>query len=87
MQQRVGGSPLRATLITGIIWSVWHYPAVFTDYSDYSSPFLGIATWTLLLIAQAIILAWLFCAREASGCPVSRMQATTWSSARSPLPS
>jgi membrane protease YdiL (CAAX protease family) len=60
LQQRVGGSPLRATLVTGIIWAVWHYPAVFTDYSDYSSPILGIATWTVLLIAQAIILAWLF---------------------------
>jgi membrane protease YdiL (CAAX protease family) len=60
LQQRVGSRPFRATLITGIIWAVWHYPAVFTDYSDYSNPFLGIATWTLLLIAQAVILAWLF---------------------------
>jgi membrane protease YdiL (CAAX protease family) len=60
LQLRVGRSPIQAAVITGIIWSVWHYPLVFTDYTDYSNPFLGIVTWTLLIIAQAIILAWLF---------------------------
>jgi CAAX protease family protein len=60
LQLRVSGSPLQAAAITGIIWSVWHYPLVFTDYTEYPNPLLGIVTWTLLIIAQAIILAWLF---------------------------
>jgi membrane protease YdiL (CAAX protease family) len=60
LQLRVSRSPLRATVITGIIWSVWHYPLVFTNYVGYSNPFLKIVTWTPLLITQAIILAWLF---------------------------
>jgi uncharacterized protein len=60
LQQRVSRRPVQAALITGIIWSVWHYPLAFTDYVDYSSRLLGIITWTLTIILQAIILAWLF---------------------------
>lgn len=60
LQQRVSRRPVRAAVITGIIWSVWHYPLVFTDYAEYASPLLGIVTWTLTIIPQAIILAWLF---------------------------
>lgn len=60
LQLRVSRNPLRAAFITGIIWAGWHYPLVFTDYTDYSNPFLGIVMWTPLLVAQAIILAWLY---------------------------
>jgi membrane protease YdiL (CAAX protease family) len=60
LQQRVSRRPAQAAVITGAIWSAWHYPLVFTDYAGYSSPLLGIVTWTLTIIAQAIILAWLF---------------------------
>jgi CAAX protease family protein len=60
LQQRVSRRPVPAAVITGIIWSVWHYPLVFTDYAEYSNPLLGIVTWTLTIIPQAIILAWLF---------------------------
>jgi membrane protease YdiL (CAAX protease family) len=60
LQLRLSRNPLRAAFITGIIWAGWHYPLVFTDYTDYSNPFLGIVMWTPLLVAQAIILAWLF---------------------------
>ncbi|MEO3927643.1 type II CAAX endopeptidase family protein [Micromonosporaceae bacterium B7E4] len=60
LQQRVGRSPARAALITGLVWAAWHYPLVFTDYAGYASPLLGIVTWTLLIVAQAVILAWLF---------------------------
>lgn len=60
LQQRVSRWPVRAALITGIIWSVWHYPLVFTDYADHSSPLVGMVTWTITVIPQAIILAWLF---------------------------
>lgn len=60
LQQRIGRSPLRAAVITGLIWSAWHYPLLLTDYTDYPNPLLGTLTWTLLIVAQAIILAWLF---------------------------
>jgi membrane protease YdiL (CAAX protease family) len=60
LQRRVGGGPLRAALVTGVIWSVWHYPLVLTDYSSYGNPLAGIGTWTLLMVAQSVILAWLF---------------------------
>jgi uncharacterized protein len=60
LQLRVSRSPVQATVITGIIWSVWHYPLVFTNYVEYPNPLLKIVTWTPLLITQAIILAWLF---------------------------
>jgi membrane protease YdiL (CAAX protease family) len=60
LQQRVSRRPVHAAVITGIIWSAWHYPLVFTDYAEYARPLLGIVTWTLTIIPQAIILAWLF---------------------------
>ncbi|MBF9133276.1 CPBP family intramembrane metalloprotease [Plantactinospora sp. S1510] len=60
LQQRVGRSPARAALITGLVWAAWHYPLVLTDYASYASPLLGIVTWTSLIVAQAVILAWLF---------------------------
>lgn len=60
LQQRVSRRPVQGALITGIIWSAWHYPLAFTDYVDYSNRLLGILTWTLTIIPQAIILAWLF---------------------------
>ena len=60
LQQRVSRRPLRAVLITGVIWGIWHYPLVFTDYVDYANPLLGITTWTLHAVLLAIVLAWLF---------------------------
>jgi membrane protease YdiL (CAAX protease family) len=60
LQPRAGRRPVPAALVTGVIWGVWHYPLVFTDYTGYSNPFLGIATWTLQTVLLSIILAWLF---------------------------
>ncbi|WP_211588817.1 CPBP family intramembrane glutamic endopeptidase [Allorhizocola rhizosphaerae] len=60
LQQRVSRHPVRAALITGIIWAAWHYPLAFTDYVHYDNLLLGLLTWTLTIVLQAIILAWLF---------------------------
>jgi len=60
LQQRVGRSPAGAALITGFIWAAWHYPLVFTDYSGDADHLLTLVTWTALIMAQAIVLAWLF---------------------------
>lgn len=60
LQQRVGRSPLTAALITGLIWAAWHAPLVFTDYARSDAPGLTLATWAAQIVAQAVILAWLF---------------------------
>ncbi|MEV0719220.1 type II CAAX endopeptidase family protein [Asanoa sp. NPDC050611] len=60
LQQRTGRNPARAALVTGLVWAAWHYPLVLTDYADYANPVLGLVSWTLLIVAQAVILAWLF---------------------------
>jgi membrane protease YdiL (CAAX protease family) len=60
LQQRLGRRPLRAVIITGVIWGVWHYPLAFTEYVDYANPVLGLTTWTIHAVLLAIILAWLF---------------------------
>lgn len=60
LQQRVSRRPVHAAFVTGLIWAVWHYPLAFTDYAEYSHVLLGLGTWTLSLVAQAVILAWLF---------------------------
>jgi len=59
LQQRTGRGPVVAALITGIVWAVWHFPLVFTDYTGDVDHALTLVTWTPLLMAQAIILAWL----------------------------
>lgn len=60
LQQRISKQPVRAAFATGFIWAAWHFPLVFTDYSDYSNPIVGMGTWIVLVVPQAIILAWLF---------------------------
>jgi|HigsolmetaAR206D_1030411.scaffolds.fasta_scaffold02543_3 membrane protease YdiL (CAAX protease family) len=62
LQRRVSPHPVKAALVTGTIWAVWHYPLVLTDYLGGPNPLLELGTWTLLTVAQAVILAWLFLA-------------------------
>ena len=53
MAKEVRGPVEHAAVITGIIWSVWHYPLVFTDYADYAALVavmhkLAVAVWHIL---------------------------------------
>ncbi|GAA1671682.1 hypothetical protein GCM10009830_17130 [Glycomyces endophyticus] len=60
LQQRVGRGPLSAALVTGLVWAAWHYPLVFTDYTGGEDAALTAATWTVQIVLQAVVLAWLF---------------------------
>ncbi|HWU42591.1 MAG TPA: CPBP family intramembrane glutamic endopeptidase [Bdellovibrio sp.] len=52
-------------LITGIIWSIWHWPLIlFSNYATSSIPLLSLFLFSCVIISFAIIIGWL---REASG--------------------
>jgi CAAX protease family protein len=53
------GRPLAATVATGLIWAVWHYPLAFLGYVDYSNVLLGLVSWTFSFLCQEVILSWL----------------------------
>lgn len=53
------GRPLAATLATGLIWAVWHYPLAFVGYIDFDHVPLGLAIWTGAFLAQQVLLSWL----------------------------
>ncbi|WP_406076772.1 CPBP family intramembrane glutamic endopeptidase [Micromonospora sp. NBC_00858] len=53
------GRPLAATLATGLIWAIWHYPLPFLGYIQFSNVALGLLVWTVSFMCQEIILSWL----------------------------
>jgi membrane protease YdiL (CAAX protease family) len=58
------GRPRVAALAAGLIAAVWHYPLAFLGYAEYDNVVLGIALWTVWILCQEVLLAWL---RERSG--------------------
>uniref|UniRef100_UPI0031D49153 CPBP family glutamic-type intramembrane protease n=1 Tax=Saccharothrix mutabilis TaxID=33921 RepID=UPI0031D49153 len=58
------GRPTAATLATGLIWAVWHYPLAFTDYIRFDNVLIGLSVWTVSFLCQEVVLSWL---RLASG--------------------
>lgn len=54
------GRPLPSTLATGLIWAVWHYPLAFMGYIEFPDAATGLAVWTVSLLFQEVILAWLW---------------------------
>ncbi|WP_229907722.1 CPBP family intramembrane glutamic endopeptidase [Amycolatopsis oliviviridis] len=60
LRQRVfPGRPVAATLSTGLIWAVWHYPLAFVGYIEFENVALGLAVWTVSFVCQEILLSWL----------------------------
>jgi CAAX protease family protein len=53
------GRPLAATLATGLIWALWHYPLPFLGYLEFANVALGLLIWTVSFLCQEIILTWL----------------------------
>jgi uncharacterized protein len=53
------GRPLAATLGTGLVWSVWHYPLAFVGYITFDNVPLGLTIWTGWFLAQQVLLSWL----------------------------
>ena len=53
------GRPLAATLATGFVWAVWHYPLAFVGYIHFDNVPLGLTIWTGWFLAQQVLLSWL----------------------------
>jgi membrane protease YdiL (CAAX protease family) len=53
------GRPLAATLATGLIWALWHYPLPFLGYLDFANVALGLLVWTASFLCQEVVLTWL----------------------------
>lgn len=53
------GRPLAATLATGLIWALWHFPLAFLGYVTYSNAVLGLLLWTTGFLCQEVMLTWL----------------------------
>ncbi|MEU6245987.1 CPBP family intramembrane glutamic endopeptidase [Glycomyces sp. NPDC047010] len=51
--------PVLSTLLTGLIWAVWHYPLAFLGYVIFDNVVAGLAIWTVSFVFQEIILSWL----------------------------
>lgn len=47
-------------LLTGIIWSIWHWPLIiFGDYSTSDKPWLNVAFFTVALTSLSFLMGWL----------------------------
>jgi uncharacterized protein len=53
------GRPLAASLATGFVWAVWHYPLAFVGYIHFENVLLGLTIWTGWFLAQQVLLSWL----------------------------
>ena len=50
----------KATLFTGIIWAIWHFPAII--YADYNRPtplLFQLIVFTIAVIGYSVLTAWL----------------------------
>jgi uncharacterized protein len=47
-------------LISGIIWSVWHYPVlIFADYNSGTPTWYGLTCFTVMVVSGSFIFAWM----------------------------
>jgi uncharacterized protein len=47
-------------LISGVIWSVWHYPLLlFGDYNSGAPPWYSLACFTVMVIGISFVFAWM----------------------------
>jgi membrane protease YdiL (CAAX protease family) len=60
LQKRImPGKPVWATVITGIIWGVWHFPLNIQGYNFPDNRFLGLIVFPITTIFLSIIFGWL----------------------------
>lgn len=47
-------------LVSGVIWSVWHYPLlILSDYNSGTPVWFGLSCFTVLVIAISFVFAWM----------------------------
>ncbi|MBS1577118.1 MAG: CPBP family intramembrane metalloprotease, partial [Bacteroidetes bacterium] len=50
----------KTSLLSGIIWSVWHYPILlFADYNSGTAAWYGLSCFTVMVISMSFVLTWL----------------------------
>jgi len=48
------------SLISGIVWSLWHYPIlIFADYNAGTPTWYGLTCFTVLVISMSFVFAWM----------------------------
>lgn len=50
----------RAILISGLVWGIWHAPAILQGYNYPSQPVLGVFLMTIFCILMGAVFAWLY---------------------------
>jgi membrane protease YdiL (CAAX protease family) len=47
-------------IISGLMWAIYHYPVLlFADYNAATPPWYGLSCFTVMVVADSFILAWL----------------------------
>ena len=50
----------KTALITGIIWSLWHYPLIiFSSYNNGTPLWFGLTCFTIMIISSCFIYTWM----------------------------
>ncbi len=49
----------KTSLVTGIIWSIWHYPILlFADYNSATPAWYGLTCFTVMVISISFVFTW-----------------------------
>lgn len=49
----------KTSLLTGIIWSIWHYPIlIFADYNSGTPAWYGLTCFTVMVISISFVFTW-----------------------------
>lgn len=55
----------QASIVSGLIWAAWHYPAIaFGNYNNGGMLWFSLVTFTLMVLGMTFVISWL---REVSG--------------------
>lgn len=50
----------KTALLSGIVWSLWHYPIlIFSDYNSGTPAWYGLSCFTVMVISISFIFAWM----------------------------
>jgi CAAX protease family protein len=60
LQLRVAsGRPLRAAVVTGLIWGVYHYPVILVGFEGFEDVILGLLVFPITTVLLSIVFGWL----------------------------
>lgn len=61
LQRRLfGDAPMLSALVTGVIWSVWHFPLILRGYNYPDHPVLGAALFTVFTVLMSYVFGWFY---------------------------